>query len=163
MKRQDALKPVKEYRVYGHKPVHLELPGSVYFVTYDLIAGQVLSERAKDIVLQSIKFHAGRKYTLFACVVMDTHSHVIFQPLERPDHTFWSLAQIAHSIKSYSANRIQRTLGAPGRIWKEQGYDRMVRDEKALLAEMEYIVGNPVRAGLVTRPQDYRWLYAAGF
>jgi REP element-mobilizing transposase RayT len=76
------------------------------------------------------------------------------QPVE-----YHSLAQITHSIKSYSANRIQRLLNRKGSIWQDESYDRILRDEKEYLEKMNYIMNNPLKAGLVEKPEDYRWLF----
>ena len=75
---------------------------------------------------------------------------------------FFSLAQIMHSIKSYSANRIQRLLNRKGSIWQDENYDRIIRDEGEYLEKLNYIVNNPLKAGLVEKPEDYRWLYIVG-
>lgn len=141
---------------------HFEAPGGVYFITFSTVDGNTLSNAAKDIVALSIKFHAGKKYTLYAFVVMSTHVHCILQPLEQSEGVCYSIAQILHSIKSYSANRIQKQLGWKGSVWQNENYDRVVRDEKAFETEMNYIIGNPVRDGVVENPEDYRWLYFAG-
>jgi REP element-mobilizing transposase RayT len=169
MKRHSPLKPVKDLQIYKKHLPHWDLPGSVYFITFSTVKGFELTDAAKDIVLSSIKFHAAKKYTLYACVVMATHVHCILQPQETVragtpvlPGNFYSLAQILHSIKSYSANRIQKRLGWKGSVWQNENYDRVVRDEKAFQAEMNYIIGNPVRDGIVENPKDYRWLYWVG-
>jgi hypothetical protein len=35
----------------------------------------------------------------------------------------------------------------------------MIRDETELLAFVEYLVTNPVKAGLCREPEDYEWLF----
>ena len=162
MKRDSALKPVKEFRTHRRGLPHFEHPGGVYFITFRTVDGCALSDAAKDIVASSIKFHADKKYTPYAFVVMNTHVHCILQPLEQSEGTYYSLAGILHSIKSYSANRIQKELNWKGSIWRNENYDRVVRDDKAFEAEMNYIIGNPVRDGIVENPEDYRWLYWVG-
>jgi REP element-mobilizing transposase RayT len=67
-----------------------------------------------------------------------------------------------HSIKSYSANRIQRLFGKKGQVWLNEYYDRVIRDEEDYLGKMSYIINNPVKARLVERPEDYRWLFVEG-
>jgi len=44
------------------------------------------------------------------------------------------------------------------RLWQRYGYERVLRDNEQTLAVARYILGNPVRAGLVDRPQAYRFL-----
>ncbi len=175
-----TLKPIKETRTYRRNLPHIEIPGSVYFVTFRTQKQVILSDAAKDVVFESLMFHDGEKYKLYACVVMETHAHVIFQPLvAQPNGTgvppvngstgilpvntpvvaFYTLSQIMHSIKSYSAKIIKEINGGEGNIWLDENYDRIVRDEAELVEKLSYICNNPVKAGLVERPEDYKWLY----
>jgi putative transposase len=158
MDPNSRLNPAKDFRIYRRRLPHYEQPGSVYFVTFKTAEEFALSDEAKDIVFDSIKFHAEKKYKLFACVVMETHDHIILNPLEVGEATF-SLAQILHSIKSYSANRIQRLLNKKGNVWLGENYDRIIRDDEDYQEKFNYIVNNPLKAGLVERPEDYRWLF----
>ncbi|MBI2850011.1 MAG: hypothetical protein HYX80_03095 [Chloroflexi bacterium] len=49
-----------------------------------------------------------------------------------------------HSIKSYSANRIQKVLHhKEGSVWLDESYDRVVRDDKEYVEKMNYIINNP--------------------
>ena len=40
-------------------------------------------------------------------------------------------------------------------LWQEGFYDHVLRDEDATAGVIRYILNNPVRAGLVARPEDY--------
>jgi putative transposase len=162
MKPKERLNPVKEFRVYRRNLPHLELPGSVYFITFNTAKRHSLSDTAKNIIISSFKFHADKKYKLHACVVMDTHVHCVLQPMEKSIGAFYGIAQIMHSIKSYSANRIQRLLNIQGSVWQDENYDRIIRDEKEYLEKMNYIVNNPLKARIVEKPEDYRWLFVEG-
>jgi REP element-mobilizing transposase RayT len=49
-------------------------------------------------------------------------------------------------------------LSAPGAsVWHREFWDRFIRDERHLQAAREYIAQNPVKAGLVARPDDWLW------
>lgn len=165
------LDPLKEFRAYRRNLPHIELAGSVYFITFRTLDGVKLADAAKDIVLQTVEFHAGKKYDLHACVVMETHVHLVITPLRtrapasRPhlnEAPYYSLGQIMHSIKSYSAKRIQKVLLREGSLWLDENYDRVIRDDKEYLETLNYIVYNPAKAGLVARPEDYKWLSCTG-
>jgi hypothetical protein len=41
------------------------------------------------------------------------------------------------------------------RLWQRYGMDRFVRNDGDIRAIAQYIIENPVRAGLVTRPEDH--------
>jgi REP element-mobilizing transposase RayT len=124
--------------------------------------GVILSVDAKDTIFACIKFHADKKYKLYACVIMGTHVHCIIQPLEQQEHKYYSIAQIMHSIKSYSAKRIMKLKNSKGSVWLDESYDRIIRDGKEFLDTMNYIVCNPVKVGLVRNPADYKWLFYQG-
>lgn len=162
MESSNKLKLSGDFKVYRRHLPHYEDPGSAYFMTFRTATGVTLSEAAKDIVINSIKFHADKKYRLYSCIVMDTHVHCVLQPLEQSRGAYYSLFQIMHSIKSYSANKIQKSLNSNGKIWLDENYDRIVRDDSDFLDKMEYIINNPVKAGMVESPEDYQWLYYEG-
>jgi len=61
-------------------------------------------------------------------------------------------------IKSTSAHRINRTLNQAGQIWQHESFDHVLRREESIPAKVQYICENPVRAGLVNSPEEYRWL-----
>jgi REP element-mobilizing transposase RayT len=162
MKSGSRLKPINEFQIYRRNLPHWENPGDAYFVTFNAATDFTLTDTAKEIVFSAIKFHAGKKYELHACVVMKTHVHILFLPLKQSQNYYYSLAQIMHSIKSYSANKIQRALGRKGSVWLDENYDRIVRDDHAYLEIMNYIIFNPVKAGIVNEPRKYKWLYFTG-
>jgi REP element-mobilizing transposase RayT len=157
------LKTAKEFRIYRRNLPHWEIPGNAYFISFNTTSGFILVDEAKDIALNAIKFHQGKKYELYACVVMTTHVHIIIMPLEESAGSFFSLAQIMHSIKSYSANQIQSTLGKNGNIWLDENYDRIIRDDNDFYEKMNYIMNNPVKTGIFEKPEDYKWLFYQGF
>jgi putative transposase len=80
-----------------------------------------------------------------------------------PDHLHWlivlgdgvELRTVMHSVKSFSAQQINRCIGRTGAVWQDGYFDRALRAEDDLRAVARYIVANPLRAGLVTRIGDY--------
>ena len=51
-------------------------------------------------------------------------------------------------IKSTSAHKINRLLNRSGQVWQRESFDRLLRREESIHAKVEYMVQNPVRAGL---------------
>lgn len=74
-----------------------------------------------------------------------------------PDHLHWlvqlrggSLSTLVGRFKSCSAAAINRARGTPGAaVWQAGFHDRAIRDGQDIRAMARYVVGNPVRAGLV--------------
>ncbi len=155
--------PVKTFRIYKRNLPHWEQPGSAYFITFRTAKGIALCDKAKDTVFDTIMFHNKKKYKLYAGVIMADHVHLLLQPLEKIKDAFYSTREIMHSIKSYSANRINMQLQRKGPVWLDENFDRIVRDEKELLEKMSYIVNNPIRVNLADNPEDYKWMYVVGW
>ena len=61
-----------------------------------------------------------------------------------------------HSLKSYTAHEANKVLRRTRAFWQSESYDHWVRDEEELERIVDYICANPVQAGLVQRPQDWR-------
>jgi len=91
--------------------------------------------------------------------VMPDHVHVLLTALR--DENGWPvpLLEIMQSLKSCTAHRINKLLHRSGPVWEEESFDHVLRSDESLKEKCEYIRQNPVRAGLVQKPGDYRWLW----
>jgi putative transposase len=105
----------------------------------------------------------GERYRLLEWVVMPNHCHVLIEQLEGSP-----LGKIVLSWKNFTArfiNGFRTRTGVRssqgGQVWQWDYWDRFVRNERHLEAVRNYIVMNPVRAGLVTAPEDWPWSSAA--
>jgi len=95
---------------WRHLP-HFQIPNAVYFITSRCRLDQSgqhieLLPEERDIVFDAIKFLDGKKYDLYAVVVMHDHFHLIIQPTKKQDKSFFSISEIMHSIKGFSAHKI---------------------------------------------------------
>ena len=86
-----------------------------------------------------------------AFVIMPDHLHWLFAL--RADY---SLATVMHSVKSYSAQKIQKASSfKKGRLWQPGYHDHALRKEEDVVQVARYIIANPLRASLVERVGDY--------
>ena len=90
---------------------------------------------------------------------MSSHVHALVQPLIQSKGGTFDLAEILHSVKSFSAHQINRQRERHGSIWQDERFDRIVRDEMEFKEKWEYIRNNPVKNGLCQSPEKYPWLY----
>ncbi|MGH9581133.1 MAG: hypothetical protein ACRD2R_09070 [Terriglobales bacterium] len=58
-----------------------------------------------------------------------------------------------------SARAVNRALNRMGRVWQEESFDHVLRSNESLSEKVDYVCQNPVRAGLVTAPELYPWLW----
>jgi putative transposase len=60
-------------------------------------------------------------------------------------------------VKLSSMSAVNQRRGADGELWQPRFFDRAQRTVKEYNEKVECVHLNPVRAGLVSRPEDWRW------
>jgi putative transposase len=154
-----GFQPLQAFQVTRRNLPHWQEPGRVYFITWRCLTGKVLNSEERTVTLNAIRQWHGIKWQLYASVVMPDHVHVLAQPLNQPTEGIFSLAEILHSIKRFSARKINQGRGFEGSLWQDERFDRIVRDEAEFLEKWQYIRNNPVKAALAIVPEEYPWLY----
>lgn len=102
------------------------------------------------IVEEALLFKDQERYQLHAWCVMPNHCHVLVTPFDT-----YSLDQILHSWKSFSANQANKICGSRGRFWARGNFDRLIRDQEHFHLAVAYINENPVKAGLCERAENW--------
>lgn len=110
------------------------------------------TEPIGTLLENALLFFDGQRYTLHAWVVMPNHVHVLFTPADGYD-----LAGIIMSWKSYTANEINKIRGTRGTVWQREYFDRFIRSEEHYWRAANYAEQNPVKAGLRTRAEDWKF------
>jgi len=107
-------------------------------------------------------------YGLWAYVVMANHLHLLLRPRpmippqEGAPSAFVPLKMITKRIKGYTARDANRILKRTGQhFWQQESFDHWPRDEDEFFRIISYIENNPVKAGLVQHPEEWRWSSAA--
>ena len=94
-------------------------------------------------------------YELGAYAIMANHVHVLLLPKVSP-------SRLLQSVKGATARQANLILGRTGEtFWQAESYDHWVRDESEWRRIAAYIENHPVKAGRVSRAEDYRWSSAA--
>lgn len=96
---------------------------------------------------------AGERFALriFAFVLMTNHFHLM---LETP---LGNLASAMHWLKTGYSVWINRSRGRVGHLFQGRYHSVLIEDESHYLELSRYIHLNPVRAGMVKRPEEYEW------
>jgi REP element-mobilizing transposase RayT len=106
--------------------------------------------RLAAMVQEALLGDDGRKYRLFAWVVMPNHVHFL---LTRFPH--FTLAEIMQSFKSLTAHKANRMLGRSGQLWMPDYFDRYIRNERHFEKTVKYIERNPVQARICATAKEY--------
>jgi len=84
--------------------------------------------------------------------LMPDHWHALIW-VEYPS----SASDVMHDVKKISARRLHGGRGTEGPLWQHQFWDRFVRHGKEFADRFAYMHLNPVRQGLVAKPEDWPW------
>jgi len=107
-----------------------------------------------SMVCEAVHYRDQRMYSLDAYCVMPNHVHLVCTPLENQESSI-PISEIIHSLKGYTGHQANKLLGRQGKFWQHESYDHVVRDDADYQRIVQYVLDNPVRAGL-----DVKWVYA---
>lgn len=91
-------------------------------------------------------------FKLFNYKLMHSHVHLFLQPSEK-----FPLERTLHWINSTYAHNSNLREKRKGHFWLERYKSIPVESDKYALDLMRYINRNAVRAGIVKRPEDWKW------
>lgn len=154
-----AMQFVSNKYEYQRRLPHYQKFDRTLFVTFCTLNREPLSAEARDAVLRHCRHDHGRRYVLHAVVVMPEHVHLLLTPLRDPEGQPYALPSILKALKGASAREINKSLRRGGPVWQEESFDHVFRGDESFAEKLEYARQNPVRRGLVSRPEDYRWLW----
>ncbi len=112
-----------------------------------------VTDADRQFLLDLLAEHAqGCEVALHAYVLMDNHFHLLATPA-----TSQGLAQMMQAVGRRYVRHFNDRQKRTGTLWEGRFKSSLIQSERYLLACMAYIDLNPVRAGMVQQPGDYRW------
>ncbi len=91
-------------------------------------------ELIKQIVIKALIHFNKVRYCLWEFTVSANHVHILIEPYQG-----YTLADLLHSIKSFTAKEINKTTGREGHFWQKEYFDHIVRNEDQLIKFVKYI------------------------
>lgn len=111
------------------------------------------SDADRRMLLALLWENAGKfGVAIHAYVLMDNHFHLLATPPSAE-----ALSQMMQAVGRRYVRHFNDAQERTGTLWEGRYKSALVQTDRYLLACMAYIDLNPVRAGLVMQPQDYRW------
>jgi REP element-mobilizing transposase RayT len=87
-------------------------------------------------------------------VVMPDHVHFFCSPgIEAKP-----LSDFVGAWKQWTSKRILAETHRSGPLWQREFFDHLIRSSKSYHSKCEYVNQNPVRAGFVTKSDEWPWL-----
>lgn len=136
------------------RPLRIELAGGVYHVTSRGDRRENIYRSDEDRVewLAVLGQLCARfNWRCHAWCQMSNHFHLV---LETPDA---NLSQGMRQLNGVYTQRFNRDHGLAGHLFQGRFKAIPVERETYLLELARYVVLNPVRAGMVARPDDWSW------
>lgn len=112
-----------------------------------------------QLVTNSLHYQDSKRYMLEAFCIMPNHVHLVCTPLAESEDTFYSVSAIMHAIKRHTAFHANKLLKRTGDIWHHENYDHYVRNDDELSRIIEYVLHNPISAGLVKSLEKWNWSF----
>jgi len=119
-------------------------------------------DRIAEIVQEAIQYRDGKEFDVHAYCIMPNHVHIVFAPIGsgRRISSPYIVTDILENLKWFTAKESNAILGRKGKFWQHESYDHVVRDEKEYFRVIQYVLNNPVKAGLVSEWRDWKWSYS---
>ncbi|HVE53103.1 MAG TPA: transposase [Ramlibacter sp.] len=106
-----------------------------------------------DLLLALIDEHARKQQVaVHAYVLMSNHFHLLATP-----ETADGIPQLMQAVGRRYVRNYNLRQARTGTLWEGRYRSNLIQAERYLLACMAYMDLNPVRAGMVADPGDYRW------
>ena len=136
------------------RPIRIEFPDALYHVTARGDRREDIFEDDQDrheflTILEQVitRFN----WTCYAWCLMDNHYHLLIQT---PDGNLSKGMRQLNGVYTQASNRRHRRVG---HLFQGR-FKAILVDRDAYLLELaRYVVLNPVRAGMVKKPADWKW------
>lgn len=137
------------------RPVRISLEGFAYHIINRGNNRQDVFRDEDDFVtyLNTIKkFKEKYSFKLYGYCLMDNHTHLIIEPT-----TPNTLSKIVQSITLSHIRLYHSKYSSSGHLWQGRFKNPIIQTDEYLLQCLKYIELNPLRANVVTSPENYNW------
>ncbi|HEY6339736.1 MAG TPA: transposase [Candidatus Sulfotelmatobacter sp.] len=135
------------------KPVRYQDQRCLHFITFSCDRRMPLLDSAAARELCERELERVRRWYgcyLTGYVVMPEHVHLLLSEPERS-----KLSVVMQMLKQLTSQKL-RAKSLP-RFWQVRYYDFPVWSEAKRVEKLRYMHRNPVKRGLVARPEDWKW------
>jgi REP element-mobilizing transposase RayT len=156
---------------------------SLYYLTLQIVGWVDIFTRKhyRDIVVESLEYcrqHKGLE--IYAYVIMSNHIHLLVQSRlgdlsgcirDFKRHTSKKFFEVIEStiesrrdwLKVVFGYYGQLKLGQTFQIWTHENHAEQIYSQKFIEQKLNYIHNNPVRSGIVAKPEDYLYSSARNY
>ncbi|MFZ2492118.1 MAG: transposase [Thermoanaerobaculia bacterium] len=136
------------------RPLRIEFPGALYHVTSRGNERRPIFRSDRDrLTFLDFLGQVARRFgwSITAWVLMSNHFHLVIQTPQP------NLSRGMHWLNGAYAGRFNKRHKRWGHLFGGRFKSFLIEKEAYFTEVLRYVVLNPVRAGMVARPEDYRW------
>lgn len=153
-----------------------------FFATTTVVQhARVFAEEACcDILIEQFKrWQAHFHFAILGYVIMPSHFHWLIRVnpargtisavmREIKSHTAWRMMDMLErsgdtTFTPLFAHAAQGSVGQRRQFWMKRFDDQVIRNQRMFMAKLLYIHNNPVKAGLVASPEDFKYSSARNY
>jgi len=119
-----------------------------------------------QIIYDKIMEYDKLYYNVISISIMPNHVHLLVDTSAQIDlktglplKSYVQVNKWMNLIKGSTSRSINLHLGRTGKLWATESYDHYARDEAEVLRIREYIILNPVKAGLEIKFREMPYMY----
>ena len=142
-----------KYRNHNLRKGRVSIPGAYYHIIINMHQRQQLlaNNDVASIIFETFDWLESEGRLKWICImVMPDHVHAIIEL-----GVGQTLPKVLHSLKLFTARKINKHLSRHGVFWQHGYSDWAIRTEKTLNNTIRYCYANPVKKGLVESASDY--------
>ena len=98
------------------------------------------------------KFKGRFNFKLFGFVLMDNHAHLVIET-----NGTVNISKVMQAITLSYSRKFRHTYRYTGYVWQGRFKSNPIEGSAYILACLDYIHNNPVRARMVNKAEDYLW------
>ena len=137
------------------RPLRITVPNLPFHVLDRGNNRQVVFREEQDFVyfFKLLKrYKKELKFKLYRLCLMPNHIHLVIEPT-----IAGSLPKIMMRLTLAYSSYFNKKCGGVGHVWQGRYKSSLIDREEYFIWSGLYVELNPVRAGLVARPEDWRW------
>ncbi len=114
----------------------------------DIFAGNTHKSHFLDYLEESTK---RMKIRIFAYCIMDNHYHLVLE------NSSGRMSDCLKLLNGQYGMYYRKMEGGKGYVFQSRFKSTIIEDDGYLIKSIEYLLQNPVRAGIVSRAESYTW------
>ena len=138
--KKDYLAALRNYRLAYDKFFHKSIEPTI----------SLIKQEHRKVIEEALYFWEGKKLNSHAWCIMSNHFHwvlTLFDKDENGEPIY--LQDILHSVKLFTAKRINKAENLKGQLWAHESFETTIRNNEHYANVFNYVINNPISSGLV--------------